>query len=248
MIRLLVFILLLSTHLLSNDKERIEAGMVAYISHDYNRSFSLLSPLESSHTPGIDYLLGKMYMDGHGTACNTTKAIALLTAAAKGNHTSAMTALIEYYSQKDADRHALLLALHWYMQLPDEEKNVYRLQSADILRRLGRYREAFDTYKTLSKRYTVPEPTYIIAQMFEQAQGRPANLAAARSLYRAAAKKGYAPAQYRLGLMLANDCRSRSEKNDAIRWLQQADRQRIEEAKMLLQAIEAGKICRLPSD
>ncbi len=229
--------ILLFSRLSASQAGSAEEGLLAFAAKDYNRSFSLLQPLADSKNPGISFLLGKMYLEGRGTERNVTKALALLASAADAGHGTAARVLGDHYRSAGADRKAL----YWYGRVPEGD-DALSMKLADIYRRLGRYDKAFGIYKKLSRRFTVPEPTYEIARMYERGEGRAVNKKAARSLYRAAAKKGYKKARYRLGLLLAESCENPQQRDEALRQLRTAASE-IDDARALLEAIESGARC-----
>ena len=203
---------------------RYDEGFFAYVTHDYNRSFGLLEPLAEDGGPGVKYLVGKMYLEGRGTPKDEMRALHYLKLSAEAGHEPAVSLLASCLSREDASPAELEAALAWYRKLPPARRNdketLYR--TLELERRLGHYEKAFRAYHRLSKRFSVPRPTFEMARMYEAGLGRPADRHAAIKLYRVAAKKGYAEAAYRLGMLLAGACRSEAERQEALRWLQRA--------------------------
>ncbi len=189
----------------------VDEGYFAYASGDYNRSFELLRSCGLGGRPGVSFLLGKMYLEGLGTLRNEAEGVRLLSAAADGGHSGAAGLLMDYYAKAgEAEK-----ALRWYRRLPEAERKNRRLEAAGLYRLNGENDRAFAIYRQMSNRYRVPEPTYEMGRMYENGEGRPVDIDAALMLYRAAAKKRYEPAEYRLGLLLAERCRE-----EARTWLE----------------------------
>jgi TPR repeat protein len=214
-------------------------GVEAYGNGDDARAFAIFSELAATGDPAAEHLLGKMYLEGRGTAANIEVASKWLSEAAKkGDSKSAY--LLGNIAEEQKDR---VLALNWYKRAADTgddramaalgviyqdpenpQQNV--LQAVEWFTKAAKLGNASAAYN-LGVIYTKGR---------EKGQGPKKNTQTAEKWFKQAAEGGHLDAQYNLGVMYLD----RGEISEAAKWFKSAAGRAEPQAQFILATMYAA--------
>lgn len=224
-------------------------AFVAYLQKDYAAALAMLKSHEHENNPGVDYMIAKIYMDRNTTDENTSIAMRYFEKAEREGHAYAAGQLATLYARPGAVKTSLEQALAKYDAVPSPDDKT-RSAKADVLYRLGRYKEALSLYTLLSDHYKKAKYTYKIASMYEQGHGVKADINMAKRLYQTAANRGSGEAAMHLAQLLADACRNGTDPyagNRAKTLLKKAAKKGVAGASEALEALEEDPRCKAPA-
>lgn len=229
--------------------DTIGDAFVAYLQKDYATALAIFKSHEHEQKPGVDYMIAKIYLDHNATEENTSIAIRYFEKAGKEGHPDAAAQLARLYARPGADNASLKKALANYEAIPSPDDKT-RSAQADVLYRLGRYKEALSLYTLLSHRYRKPKYTCKIASMYEHGLGVKADINRAKRLYRTAASRGSKEATMHLAQLLTDECGNGTNPyagSQAKALLKKAVKKRVAGASEALEALEKDPRCNVPA-